>query len=90
MALYGVETDGTILNLPIFSANWGGTKGRKTFTRGENDPAICVLEALKKVSGASLAFCSWKDDSVRPEIIYPSSDSNDIYHASSHAGGIRL
>ena len=29
MALYGVETDGTILNLPIFPANWGGTKGRK-------------------------------------------------------------
>ena len=39
------------------------------------------MEAInaKKVSGASLPFCSWKDDSARPEIIYPFSDSNDIF-----------
>ena len=55
MALYGMEPDGTILNLPISSANRGGAKGQKTFPRGENDPAICVLEAIhaKRVAGLS-------------------------------------
>ena len=76
MAPYGVEMDGTILHLSIFSANWEGAKGQRA--------------ALREVSGASLPLCSSKDDSVRPEIIYPSSDSNDIYHVGSHTGGIRL
>ena len=86
--LYGMETDGTLLNLPIFSASWGGGKGQKpgsrgdqTFKRGDNDPATCVLEAIKakRVSGASLTFCTWKDDSTHPEVIRPFSDHNDIF-----------
>ena len=88
MALYGAETDGALLNLPIFSASWGGGKeqkpgsrGEKTFTRGEGDPAVCVLNAIKakRVSGASLEFCTWKDDSTHPEVIHPFSDQNDLF-----------
>ena len=74
---------------PHFLAGWGGGKGQKpgsrgdqTFKRGDNDPATCVLQAInaKRVSGASLTFCSWKDDSTHPEGICPFSDSNDIFH----------
>ena len=88
MSPFGMETDGTLLNLPIFSASGGGGKGQKpgsrgdqTFKRGVNDPATCVLEAItaKRVSGASLTFCTWKDDSTHPEVIRPFSDSNDAF-----------
>ena len=88
MSLFGMETDGTLLNLPIFPASGGGGKGQKpgsrgdqTFKRGVNDPATCVLEAItaRRDSGASLTFCTWKDDSTHPEVIRPFSDSNDAF-----------
>ena len=65
MSLFGMETDGTLLNSPIFSASWGGGKGQKpgsrgdhTFEGGDNDPATCGLEAItaRRVSGASSPF----------------------------------
>ena len=53
----------------------------KTFTRGENDPALCVLTAInaKRVSGASLEFCSRRDDSAQPGTIRPFTDQSDLF-----------
>ena len=55
----------------------------KSLTRGENDPAMCVLRAIdaERVSGASLEFCLRGDFSTHPEIIRPFSDQNDIFHS---------
>ena len=61
MSLYGMEPDGALLGHPVFAVNFGGGRDAKTFTRGENGPAMCVLKAInaKRVRGESLDPCTW-------------------------------
>ena len=65
MSPFGMETDGALLNPPIFSASWGGGKGQKPGLFGDqapgwgdNDPATCGLEAIaaRRAPGASFTF----------------------------------
>ena len=81
MALYGAETDGTLLPHPVFSINFGGVKDKDTFSRGGNGPAICVLRAInaERVAGSTLEFCTWNDSSTRPTICFPFSGNDEIF-----------
>ena len=80
--LYGVVPDGALLVHPVFGVKFGAGKDQKSFTRGENDPAMCVLNAIgaKRVRGESLDFSTWNDNSTQPEISHPFSDQNDLFH----------
>ena len=81
LALYGTETDGTLSSHPAFSINFASGMDGDTFTRGENDPALCVLRALnaERVAGSTLEFCSWNDSSARPTFLFPFSDNVEIF-----------
>ena len=84
MALYGMEPDGALLDLPVFSANFAaGRDASRAFTRGENDPATRALDAIgaTRVPVESIEMCTWDSSQQRLEIIRPFSQKDDIFHA---------
>ena len=82
MSLYGILPDGALLEHPVFGVKFGAGEKQKSFTRGEHDPAMCVLTAIgaKRAPGESLEFCTWNDNSSQPEIFHPFSDQNGLFH----------
>ena len=72
----GVLPDGTLSDLPVFRAAFGSGETAKTFTRGEHDPAVCVLNAIgaQRVRVDTFEFCTWSEKVQQPEIFYPLSD----------------
>ena len=85
-SLYGgVMPDGALLNLPVFEAPFPPGELAKTFTRGENDPVVSVLNAVgaQRVSADALEFLTWNEQSSRPQPFYPFSDASDLFHVYS-------
>ena len=77
--------DGTLLNLPVFEAPFPPGELAKTFTRGENDPVVSVLNAVgaQRVSADALEFVTWNEQIHRPQIFCPFSDASDLFHVYS-------
>ena len=77
-----VLPDSALLELPVFRATFGVGKSAKTFTRGEEDPAVCVLNAIgaRRVGADALEFLTWNEHVEQPEIFYPFSDESDLFH----------
>ena len=72
----GVLPDGTLLDPPVFRAAFGSGETAKTFTRGEHDPAGCVLNAIgaQRVRADTFEFGTWSEKVQQPGIFYPFSD----------------
>ena len=83
----GVLLDGTLLDLPVFPAALGSGETAKIFTRGEDDPAVCVLNAIgaQRVRADTLEFLTWSEKVLQPEIFYPFSDETDLFRVYAHA-----
>ena len=84
VSLYGgVLPDNTLLDFPVFSAAFPPEALSKTFTRGENDPAVSVLNAVgaQRVSADALEFVTWNEIAQQAQIFFPFSDSSDLFHA---------
>ena len=61
-ASYGMEPDAALLERPAFSAKClAGRDTSRLFTRGENDPATRVMEAIgaTRVPAESIDMCTW-------------------------------
>ena len=78
-----VLPDSTLLDLPVFSSTFPPDALSTSFTRGENDPAVSVLNAVgaRRVSADSLQFVTWNEEAQQPEIFFPFSDASDLFHA---------
>ena len=84
LALYGMEPDGTLLDLPVFSTNFAaGRDSSRVFTRGDNDPATRALDAIgaARVPAESIEMCTWDAIQQTLEITRPFSQKDDIFHA---------
>ena len=84
MSLYGgALPDGALLDLPVFWTPFPPGELSKTFTRGENDPAVSVLEAVgaQRVSADTLEFVTWSERVQQPQIFCPFSVASDLFHA---------
>ena len=82
-SLYGnVLPDDTLLDLPVFSAAFPPEALSKSFTRGDNDPAVSVLNAVgaQRVSADALEFVTWNEATQRPQIFFPFSEASDLFH----------
>ena len=77
-----VLPDSTLLELPVFWATFGVGESAKTFTRGEEDPAVGVLNAIgaRRVRADTLEFLTWNEHVEQPGIFYPFSDESDLFH----------
>ena len=67
----GVLPDGALfLDFPVFRAAFGSGETAKTFTRGEHDSAVCVLNAIgaQRVRVDTLEFGTWSEKVQQPEI----------------------
>ena len=85
-SLYGgAMPDGTLLNLSVFEAPFPPGELAKTFTRGENDPAVSALNAVgaQRVRADTLEFVTWNEQIHRPQIFCPFSDASDLFHVYS-------
>ena len=83
VSLYGgALPDGTLLDLPVFWAPFPPGDLSKTFTRGENDPAVSALTAVgaTRVSADTLEFFTWSEKAQRPQIFCPFTDASDLFH----------
>ena len=78
-----VLPDDTLLDLPVFSAAFPPDALSKSFTRGDNDPAVSVLNAVgaRRVSADALQFVTWNEEAQQPQIFFPFSDASDLFHA---------
>ena len=84
VSLYGgALPDGTLLDLPVFGAVFPPGELAKSFTRGENDPAVSVLNAVgaQRVSADTLEFVTWSERVQQPQIFCPFSDASDLFRA---------
>ena len=84
MALSGMKPDGTLLDLPGFSANFvAGRNPSRAFSRGENDPAARAFDALgaARVPVESIEMCPWDSIQQTLGIIRPFSKQDDIFRA---------
>ena len=77
-----VLPDDTLLDLPVFSAAFPPEALSKSFTRGENDPAVSVLNAVgaQRVCADTLEFVTWNEEAQRPQFFFPFSEASDLFH----------
>ena len=78
-----MEPGATLLDHPVFPANF--TAGRDTsrlFTRGKNDPATRIMEAIgaTRVPAESIEMCTRNAIRQTLEIIHPFANEDDIFH----------
>ena len=82
-ALYGMEPGATLLEHPVSSANFAsGRDMSRPFTRGGNDPAAKVSEAIgaTRVSAETIEMCTGNAIRQTLEIIHPFTTEADIFH----------
>ena len=68
---------------PVFSANFlAGRDTSRMFTRGENDPAARVMEAIgaTRAPAESIEMCTRNAIRQTLGIIRPSANEDDIFH----------
>ena len=77
-----VLPDNTLLDHPVFSAVFPPVALSKSFTRGDNDPAVSVLNAVgaQRVSADTMEFVTWNEAAQRPQIFFPFSEASDLFH----------